>query len=212
MFGSRARQEALEQAQAEARHWYDRLDGQLLSVDAGANPTATQALTDANERLNAAGREMERAKSVSDYRLGRESAIEGLYYLRAARTALGLDAGPELPPLASQLPPGVQAPPVSIGGQVYAAQPTSSADSPYYYPGGVLGGRRVGGGWYSHPFWTTALLGGAVGIGGVMLADEFLGGGFDGGGGYGDSGFDGGGYGDGGFDGGFDGGGDFGGD
>jgi hypothetical protein len=221
MFGRKRREAAIAEARADARRWYDRLDGQVLSLDGGSHPTAAQALTDAMERFNAAGRELDRATTVSDFRLARESALEGLYYVRAARTSLEMDPGPELPPLATQVPPGVQVPPVSIRGQVYRPEPNPTSAAPYYYPGGVMAGRRIGGGWYSQPFWSGALLGGALGFGGALIAGELFddiggdyGGDYGSGSGSGSGDYDGGGGGDGGggYDGGgYDSGGDFGG-
>lgn len=99
--GSAAReQRRLADARAEAQRWYERLGGQLMNLH-GDEPAARQALADAGERYNAAGGQLQQAASVRQFELARESALEGLAYARAARVAMGLDPGPELPPLAA---------------------------------------------------------------------------------------------------------------
>src|SRR5918997_1344075 len=92
-------QRRLDDARAEAQRWYERLGGQVMNLHAD-DPAARQALADASERYNAAGGQLQQAKTVRQYELARESALEGLAYVRAARTAMGIDPGPELPPLA----------------------------------------------------------------------------------------------------------------
>ena len=93
---------SLEDSQAEARRWVERLGGQVYALDPKDDPAARQALADASERFTAAGSQVEQAKSVQQYRLAQQTAYEGLYYVRAARTSLGLDPGPELPPIPGQ--------------------------------------------------------------------------------------------------------------
>ena len=219
----RRREQELADAREEALRWYERLGGQIMNLPAGEDAATKQALVDAGERYNAAGSQLERATTTKQYELARETALEGLSYVRAARTAMGLDAGPELPPLAGQRQAGTirEDRSVDVQGHQYRASPQPASGTPYYYPGGMVGGRPVPGGWYSEPWWKTALVAGAAGIGSVLLFDAF----FDnswGGGGY-DQGYDqgydaamdqqqdGGGYDGGGDGGGYDGGGDFGG-
>ena len=227
MWWRRRRQQELADAREEALRWYERLGGQVMNLPPGDDPATKQALVDAGERYNAAGSQMERATTAKQYDLARETALEGLHFVRAARTSMNLDPGPELPPLAAQRQAGMirEDRAVEVQGREYRASPRYSGSTPYYYPGGILQGRRVPGGYYSEPVWKTALAAGAGAIGGMLLFDALFDpgfgfGGFDGG--Y-DQGFDAG-YddamqdqgdfsGDGGLDGGggFDGG-DFGGD
>src|SRR5690606_30665651 len=130
-------------------------------------PAVKQALADASERYNAAGAQLERADSVHQYRLAQETALEGLTYVRAARVALGLDPGPELPPLAAAAGAGrlTKEREVEVQGQTFKAGPEPGDDTPYYYPGGRVNGRPVPAGWYSQPIWKPALAG-AAGAGG----------------------------------------------
>jgi len=220
--GSAARQQSrLEDARAEAQRWYERLGGQVLNLH-GDDPAARQALADASERYNAAGSQLQQARTIRQYELARESALEGLAYVRAARTALGIDPGPELPALASAQGVGqlTREREVNVQGQHYKAGPQPGTDMPYYYPGGRVQGRPVPAGWYSTPWWKTALGTGVGVIGGMLVFDALFSPAF-GDTGYGDgyqdglqdAGGDASGAGDfGGFDGGgFDGGGDFGG-
>jgi hypothetical protein len=221
MWGRRRRERELADAREEALRWYERLGGQIMNLPPGDDPATKQALVDAGERYNASGSQLERATSVKQYELARESALEGLAFVRAARTSMGLDPGPDLPALAAQRQAGMirQDRAVEVDGHEYRASPRYSADTPYYYPGGIMQGRRVPGGYYSEPVWKTALAAGAGAIGGMLLFDALFSPG------YGFGGFDSG-YGDGfqdGYDdamedhdfdgdGDFDGGGDFGGD
>ena len=228
--GSRSQQTNLEDARADAQRWYERLGGQVMNLHAD-DAAARQALADASERYNAAGGQLQQANSVTQFQLARETALEGLNYARAARVAMGIDPGPDLPPLHSAQGAGqvTREREVDYQGQQYRMGPQPGPDTPYYYPGGRVQGRPVPSGWYSTPVWKTALGAGAGVIGGMLLFDTLFAPGFDGGYGNGfqdgyqdaagdfggnDSGGDGGGndFGDFGGDGGFDGGGDFGGD
>ena len=207
--GVAAQQTRLQDARAEAQRWYERLGGQLMNLH-GDDAAARQALSDAGERYNAAGGQLQQAKTVRQYELARESALEGLQYVRAARVAMGLDPGPDLPPLASAHGAGqlTLEREVSVQGNAYKAGPQPGPDTPYYYPGGRVQGRPVPAGWYSTPVWKTALGAGAGVLGGMLIFDALFSPGF------GDPGFA---YGDGYQDGfqdaaGADGGGDFGGD
>jgi hypothetical protein len=133
--------------------------------------------------------------------------------VRAARTAMGMDPGPELESLTGQRSAGTVTEDrrINFEGREIEASPTPSERTPNYYPGGRVAGRPVPGGWYSEPWWKPALVAGAWGLGSVLLFDAMFSGmhGVD----YGAQGFEQG-YGDGyqdGLDAGQDGGGDGGG-
>ena len=178
--GGAGRQQAqLEDARADAQRWYERLGGQVMNLH-GDDAAARQALADASERYNAAGGQLQQAKTVRQFELARESALEGLTYVRAARTAMGIDPGPELPPLASAQGAGrlTQEREVNVQGQAYKAGPQPGADTPYYYPGGRVQGRPVPAGWYSTPVWKTALGAGAGVLGGMLIFDALFSPGF----------------------------------
>jgi len=237
MWWSRRRKEQqLADAREEALRWYERLGGQIMNLPPGDEAATKQALVDAGERYNAAGGQLERSTTVKQYELARETALEGLAYVRAARIAMNLDPGPDLPPLAGQRQAGAirEERSVNVQGQEYRASPQPASGTPYYYPGGMVSGRPVPSGWYSEPWWKTALTAGAWGIGSALIFDALFEPGWGGGwgGGYGgydqgygsgyDQGYDAGydqaqaqdqgGYDGGGYDGGgYDGGGDFGG-
>ncbi|MFI5778721.1 DUF1542 domain-containing protein [Nocardia sp. NPDC051570] len=226
----------LADAKADARRLIERLGGQVYNLT-GTEAASKQALADAGERLNAAGSQIEQATTVAQARLAKETALEGLYYIRAARAAMGLDPGPAVPELDGQRTAGsvTEARTIDYDGRSIEASPSPSSQTPNYYPGGRVAGRPVPAGWYSEPWWKTALVAGAWGVGSVLLFDALFSGmsgvaygatGFEGGygegydagqGGYDGGGFDqqgaydsgdfGGGYDGGGFDGGgFDGG------
>jgi hypothetical protein len=185
----------LEDARAEAQRWYERLGGQVMNLH-GDDPAVRQALADAAERYNAAGGQLQQATTVRQFELARESALEGLQYVRAARVAMGIDPGPDVPPPASAQGAGqlIREREVNVQGHAYKAGPQPGPDTPYYYPGGRVQGRPVPSGWYSTPVWKTALGAGAGVLGGMLEFDAL----FSPGLGFGDSGIDyGEGYGDG---------------
>ncbi|MBF9128012.1 hypothetical protein I0C86_03235 [Plantactinospora sp. S1510] len=165
----------LADARAEAGRWYERLGGQLMNLH-GTEPAVRQALADAGERYNAAGSQLEQAQTARQYELARESALEGLAYVRAARVALGIDPGPDLPPLAAARGAGALTVPreVQVRGETFRAGPQPGASTPYYYPGGRMQGRPVPAGWYSTPWWKTGLAAGAGVVGGMLIADALF--------------------------------------
>src|SRR6185436_11644187 len=89
----------------------------------------------------------------------------------AARTAMGIDPGPDLPPLPGQQRAGevTEDREVEVEGHAYAASPGPSGRNRHYYPGGTVAGRPVPRGWYSEPWWRSALIGGAWGVGSALL-------------------------------------------
>lgn len=164
------RERELEDAKSEARRWVERLGGQVLNL-IGTDEASKQALADAAERYNAAGSQLDQAKSTTQARHVTATAYEGLYYVRAARTAMGIDPGPELPPLPGQLRAGAvtEDRDVDVEGHSYSASPQASERNRHYYPGGMVAGRPVPRGWYSEPWWRPALVAGAWGLGSALL-------------------------------------------
>jgi hypothetical protein len=217
----------LADAKADARRLIERLGGQVLNLT-GSDDASKQAMADASERYTAASSQIDQATTARQAALAKDSAIEGLYYVRAARTAMGMDPGPELETLAGQQSAGTVTEDrrVNFEGREIQASPAPSQRTPNYYPGGRVAGRPVPAGWYSEPWWKPALVAGAWGLGSVLLFDTLFGGmhgvgygaqgfesGYGDGGGWDGGGSDGGGWDGGGSDGGgWDGGGgDFGG-
>jgi hypothetical protein len=128
-------------------------------------------LADAAERYTAASSQLDSARTAAQSRLVTQTALEGLYYVRAARVAMGMDAGPDLPPVPGQGGAGsvTEDRDVNVDGHEYAASPHPSDRTPHYYPGGRIAGRPVPQGWYSEPWWKSALIGGAWGLGSALL-------------------------------------------
>ncbi|MGI8665634.1 MAG: hypothetical protein ACR2N4_06350 [Jatrophihabitans sp.] len=178
--------QALLDARAGVQPYYDRLAGEVSSLQPGSDATARQALADASERFNSAGAQLDGASRPAQIEAARRSVLEGLQAARTARVALGLDPGPELPPIAqTQAPQLTEAQQVTAGGQLVSGYPSYTPGAPYYFAGG--GG--YAGGWYSAPFWQSLLIAEALspgwGFGG------WGGGGYNNGYGSGyDSGFD----------------------
>ena len=153
----------------------DRLGGQVLNLT-GTDDASKQALADASERYTAAGSQIDQATTAKQALLAKESALEGLYYVRAARTAMGMDPGPEMESLIGQKSSGTVTEDrrVNFEGREIEASPNPSARTPNYYPGGRVAGRPVPAGWYSEPWWKPALVAGAWGLGSVLLFDAMF--------------------------------------
>ena len=210
---------SLADAKADARRVIERLGGQVLNLT-GTDQASQQALADASERFTAASSQIDQATTAKQAMLAKESAVEGLYYVRAARTAMGMDPGPELETISGQKSAGsvTEDRRIQFEGREIEASPVPTSNTPNYYPGGRVAGRPVPAGWYSEPGWKSALRTGAWTMGSVLLFDAMFSGmhgvgynsaGFENGYGSGfDQGFDSG-Y-DQGFDQGMDGGGGFG--
>jgi hypothetical protein len=161
---------SLEDAKADARQAIERLSGQIYNL-AGTNEASKQALADASERNIAAGSQIDQARTHAQARLAKQTALEGLYYIRAARTAMGLDPGPPVAELDGQKTAGEVSEDrqIEYEGRSIAASPNPSAQTPNYYPGGRVAGRPVPAGWYSEPWWRPALVAGAWGVGSALL-------------------------------------------
>ncbi len=165
----------LADAKADARRVIERLGGQVLNLT-GSDDASKQALADASERFTAASSQIDQATSVRQAQLAKESAVEGLYYARAARVAMGMDPGPELEALTGQRSAGTVTEDrrIQFEGKDIEASPTPSPRTPNYYPGGRVAGRPVPAGWYSEPWWKPALVAGAWGVGSVLLFDALF--------------------------------------
>jgi uncharacterized membrane protein YgcG len=166
---------SLADAKADARRVIERLGGQVLNLT-GTDDASKQAMADASERYTAASSQIDQATTVRQAALAKESATEGLYYVRAARTAMGMDPGPELETLAGQRTAGsvTEDRRINFEGREIEAAPTPSERTPNYYPGGRVAGRPVPAGWYSEPWWKPALVAGAWGLGSVLLFDALF--------------------------------------
>ncbi|MFC0113373.1 hypothetical protein [Kibdelosporangium aridum] len=170
-----ARRNELENAKADARRWVERLGGQVMNLT-GTDEASKQALADASERYTAAGSQMDQVQTAEQAKLVTKTALEGLYYVRAAREAMGLDPGPALPEDREQIDAGrvTDDRRVSVEGHEYAASSRPGNGTPYYYPGGRVAGRPVPQGWYSEPWWKPALIAGAWGVGTFLLFDAMF--------------------------------------
>ncbi|GAB3700945.1 hypothetical protein GCM10027595_15530 [Corynebacterium nasicanis] len=151
-------QSRLADAQADARRWIERLGSQVLTI-AGNDAASTQAIADASERYNAAASAISQAQTVKQAELARESALEGLHYMNAAREIMGMTPGPELPLLEGQRNAGkvTERRTIEHEGQTLTASPVATDETPNYYPGGNVAGRPVPAGWYSRPWWADAM-------------------------------------------------------
>ncbi|MDI6627295.1 MAG: DUF1542 domain-containing protein [Rhodococcus sp. (in: high G+C Gram-positive bacteria)] len=165
-----AAETALADAKADARQSIERLGGQVYHL-IGTDTPSKQALADASERNIAAGSQIDQATTPEQARLAKQTALEGLYYIRAARLAMGMDPGPEVQGIDGQQQAGrvTEERKVDFEGREIAASPDPSDRTPNYYPGGRVAGRPVPAGWYSEPWWRPALVAGAWGMGSMFL-------------------------------------------
>ncbi len=169
----RQRRKRLEEGlRAEVEQLYERLGADVANLDPGDDKVAKQALADAAERFNACGAQLAEADAPAEYAAARRTAVEGLTAARTARTALGLDPGPEIPVMPGDGPQLADREQVAIGGQTYEGSPQYEPGRQHYFGGGMVGGQMIPGGWYAMPFWEPFLLG------------SILSGGFGGGGGF----------------------------
>jgi hypothetical protein len=176
---SRQRRKRLNEGlRAEVEQLYERLGADVLNLDAGDGAVAKQALADASERYSACGGQLASADAPAEFAAARRTAVEGLTAARTARTALGIDPGPEIPAVPESGPQLAGNQQVTVGGHSYDGSPTYTPGQPHYYGGGTVGGQHVPGGWYSGNFWEPFLLG------------SILTGGFGGGGGGFERGYD----------------------
>lgn len=173
----RSEESILADAKADARQSIERLGGQVYAL-IGSNEPAKSALSDASERFNAAGSQIEQASTPKQAQLAKQTALEGLYYIRAARLAMDMDPGPEIATLDGQKSSGAvtENRDIEFEGRQVSASPNPSDKTPNYYPGGRVAGRPVPAGWYSEPWWKPALVAGAWGIGSVFLFSAMFGG------------------------------------
>ena len=101
---SRSRRQAARELQgyrADVESLYDRLGADVATLRPGDDAVARQALADAAERYNATGALLSQADTPGEFEAARRTVAEGLAAARVARTRLGLDPGPDVPP-----PPG----------------------------------------------------------------------------------------------------------
>lgn len=156
----RARMQRLEGRRAEVLSLYGRLGADVANLDAGTDAVARQAIADASERYTATGSLLEHADTDGEYDAARRTALEGLQAARTARGRLGLDPGPDLPPMTPTTGERLtEESEVTVGDKTVRGYPDYTPGAPYYFGGG--GG--YGAGWYSFPFWETLLIGSALG-------------------------------------------------
>ncbi|WP_280383044.1 hypothetical protein [Nocardia wallacei] len=88
--------ERVAAAKAEVRCHMDRMGNELVLLDPD-NDAALDALGEASDRMNVARTQLASATTLGQVRIARETARSGLYFIRKAREAMGLDPGPPIP-------------------------------------------------------------------------------------------------------------------
>lgn len=141
--------------EADTRRVIERASAARLINLTGTDTASQQALADASEQFTAASSQIEQATTAKQAMLAKESALEGLYYVRAARLAMNMDPGPELETISGQKSAGVVTEDrrIEFEGRQVEASPTPTQRTPNYFPGGRVAGRPVPAGWYSEPWW-----------------------------------------------------------
>ncbi|HEU0103046.1 MAG TPA: hypothetical protein VFR07_12085 [Mycobacteriales bacterium] len=168
----------MQGSRADVESLYNRLGADVSNLSPGDDPVARQALADAAERYNATGALLAQSDTPGEFEAARRTVVEGLTAARLARTRLGLDPGPEIPPPPGSGPQLQASERVRVNGEDYDGSPSYAPGRQHYFGGGYLGGQMVPGGWYGVPFWETMLIG--------SMVSGAMGGGYGyGGGGYG---------------------------
>lgn len=88
--------ERVADAKTEVRGYLERMGDDLVLLDPD-NDAALDALGEAADRMNTARTQLASAVTIGQVRIARETARGGLYFIRKARTAMGLDPGPPIP-------------------------------------------------------------------------------------------------------------------
>ncbi len=88
--------ERVADAKAEVNRHLDRMSGELARLDPD-NDEALRAMSEAVDRLNIARAQVVKATTLGQVRIAKETVRGGLYFIRKAREAMGLDPGPPLP-------------------------------------------------------------------------------------------------------------------
>ncbi len=156
------RSREMQGSRADVESLYNRLGSDVANLAPGDDPVARQALADASERYTATGALLAQSDTAGEYAAARRTVAEGLAAARVARTRLGLDPGPDVPPPPGTGPQLQATQRVQVGDQEYDGSPSYAPGRQHYFGGGLLGGRMVPGGWYGVPFWETMLLGSAL--------------------------------------------------
>lgn len=149
--------EELGERITDAGQWVARLSGQRGALSP-TTEAARCALAEAGRCHDVAAARLDGATTVVAARLARDSAVEGMYYVRAARSAMDLDPGPPLPALDGQARAGAvdTGRTVEFAGRTLAASPAPGPDTAHHHPGGLVAGRPVPAGWYSETWWADA--------------------------------------------------------
>jgi hypothetical protein len=155
-----------ERARYSATH--PEIDPALIEAGNGAERAATYAAN-----TSEGGPEM--------LRLATEELIVALQQLSAAVHHAGGVIDRKLPDLPHSNTAGavtVRGEAVAEDGRTFIAGPQFSEETPYFFPGGSVGGMVVPRGWYSHPWWrdltrrkNTGKAGITLGLG--AMAHEF---------------------------------------
>ncbi len=172
VYRRRKQDREFEGLRAEIMSHYNRLAADVSNLSPGDDPVTVQAVADASERYTSTGALLDHADTRGEYAAARRTVLEGLIAARTARERLGLDPGPDIPPveepLGEQLAETRQ---VTVGEETHEGFPQYTPGAPYYYRGG--GG--VPGGWYRSRFWEGALIGSMLSRrtrGGILYHDD----------------------------------------
>lgn len=146
-------------ARADAERWVERLGAALASLESTRKSLSDTpfvlALANADGRYRLARERLAAAGTAAAYATAARTAVEGLHYVRGARTVLALDPGPDLPDLGTAKVTARNGR-VTVEGRTYAVSNRPGGATPYYYAGGEIAGRRVPAGWYGSPWWMAA--------------------------------------------------------
>ena len=89
MRSRRRKQQELADAKSDVDSLYQRLGGDILTLEPTDDDSVRQALADASERYNSGGSALVSATSIPQLKVARKTLIEGLHAARVARVKIG---------------------------------------------------------------------------------------------------------------------------
>ena len=168
---------SLEDAQAEARRWVERLGGQVYSLDPKDDPPRGRRWPTRPSGSPPPARRSSRPSRCSSTGWRSRPPTRACTTCGPPARRSASIPGPELPAIPGQQQAGaVYRGPRGRPSRATSTRPRRSPGdgTQHYYPGGMVAGRPVPRGWYSEPWWKPALVAGAWGVGTYLVASTLF--------------------------------------
>ena len=167
---------AVGDARSQARRWVERLGGQVYTLDPKDDAAARQALADAAERFTAAGAQIDQSTTHGAVPARWADRPRGpvLHTGSAGIAWIGPWAGTARAPRSGTGRRRHRRPVGPCRGPRVPVSPTPSDRTRHYYPGGTVAGRPVQRGWYSDPWWQSAIDTGTWALSSYLIASSLF--------------------------------------